>query len=293
MHEEVPQFSFDPARAAKLPLARRRKYQEWLWLFPPDEIVWRVPCENRHLSAVGEVVEDDLSIALRPVSVGPSSSEPGTEERMLPEWVYVAIAELQGMYSPKLWARFRTKKQFADDPVQIGFYCGYDLAQCLHALDDTPQIARGIHGREKESAARGGRVPTPPRIEEDLRKAINAQRRGTVAHFLKLTLSCSDLDYLRRLADAFNKALHHTPFYSASGRPAQRKRLGRFEALRLLIINWQVVEDDYVKKRKTRHDLHRWLVRKTKRSQRRYAVKLDATEKLCDAIGLSLRPLRK
>ena len=286
MHEQVAKFSFDPARPAKLSPARRNKYEHWQWLFPPTDIKWQVPLVKPDFSTVEEVVEDDLSLKLRPAKAAPSSSELPAEERMTPEWVFVAFAELQGMYCPKLWARFQTSREFTKDPEQIGLYCGYKLGQSVHALGGLPQLALGIHHRMKESAAPHEHVKSPPRKEEELHQSLEAQRRGTAAHFFKLALSCTDLDYLRKLADAFAEALHHKPFLPESGRPAQRKRHSRFEVLRLLVDDWQEVEDGFVKKRKKRRDLHEWL----KARVRSYKVGLNATENLCDDIGLQLRP---
>lgn len=246
MKEEEAKFSFDPQRPAKLSDARRKKYEQWQWLFPPTDIKWSVPKRE------------------------PYSTQPATEERKLPEWVFVALAELQGMYFPKLWARYRTRKSFADDPKQIGYYCGYILAQSAYALEN-PQQMEKRHRLVLQAAA---------------------NQRSQVGEMMSPAINCTSLEYLRKFADAFAEAIRHDPFYIASGRPRQGRRLNRFEALRFLTDNWQDVEDHFFKKRRTRRVLHGWLQCELRKLGKPYTAGLDATEKLCESIGLVLRPHR-
>ncbi len=255
---------------------------------PPDKVIYRQGEGQVQIwyDAAGNVMQEKLATVMidpmRPAKLTPAHEKwlgqwqrlfppPSDIKWPVPGWVIVAYAELQTMYHPELRARYRNYEQFCKDPLQIGLYCGYWLAAHAH-IRDNPEQMQKLH-RQLPEAAEATRTGVWPYVE-------TVFKRGS-------------LEWLRKFSEGFDRAIHHDPFYSATGRPVQGKRLARFEALRFLIGDWDEVEALFVKKTKTRRDLHQWLVSKLNKPHKPCALSLKATQTLCDDIGLRVRPHSK
>ena len=257
---------------------------------PPDKIIYRQGEGQVQIwyDAAGNVMqerrmpESEMIDPKRPIKLTPAFEKwlrewqrlfppPSDIKWPVPGWVMVGYAELQTMYHPELRARYRSYEQFCKDPSQIGLYCGYWLAAHSHIRDNSEQMQK-LHRQLPETA--------------------EATRVG-VWPYAEIVFKRGSLESLRKFSEGFNRAIHHDPFYSASGRPVQDKRLNRFEALRFLIGNCYEVETQFVSKGKNRRHLHQWLVSELKKLGKPCKLTLKATQTLCDHIGLRLRPHSK